>query len=152
MPHATTTATTVLHKPSPNNAPAPRRQLDATMGAQDEGLEKFPELDVHETSALDLSYGTVAGKLNGAAAIVPTLQPIYPPADQWKARKDVPGSSGLRWNQTASNGYGHHGHTRQKSLGEALRTIRTRSASTSQNVHEIADALKAPISPMLIVR
>ncbi|KAF1966405.1 TPT-domain-containing protein [Bimuria novae-zelandiae CBS 107.79] len=41
-------------------------------------------------------------------------------------------------------------HGRQKSLSEALRTIRTRKASVSQNAQEIADALKAPVSPTLI--
>jgi solute carrier family 35 protein E1 len=124
------------------------------MGSQDEGLEKFPDLDVHDASAPGYGNGAAVGKLNGAAngfAPPPTL----PPVDQWKARKDVSGSS-LRWNSSASNsapnGHGHGRHSRQKSLGEALRTIRTRSGSTSQNVHEIADALKAPISPMLIVR
>lgn len=115
------------------------------MGSQDEGLEKFPELDVHDTTGLDHGHGAAPSKLNGTS----TAQPTYPPADQWRARKD----SSVRWNTAASNGYsGGHGHSRQKSLGEALRTIRTRSASTSQNVHEIADALKAPVSPMLIVR
>lgn len=43
-------------------------------------------------------------------------------------------------------------HGRQKSLTEAINTIRTRKASMSQNAHEIADALKAPISPKLVVR
>jgi solute carrier family 35, member E1 len=43
-------------------------------------------------------------------------------------------------------------HKRQKSLTEAIRTIRTRSGSVSQNVQEIADALKAPVSPTLVVR
>ncbi|KIH94985.1 solute carrier family 35, member E1 [Sporothrix brasiliensis 5110] len=146
MPHATTTATTVLRKPSPNNAPAPRRTLDVAMGSQDEGLEKFPELDVHDTTGLDHSYGASSNKANGTS----TAQPSLPPMDQWRARKD----SSVRWNMPpVTNGYGGghgHGHSRQKSLGEALRTIRTRSASTSQNVHEIADALKAPVSPMLI--
>jgi solute carrier family 35 protein E1 len=42
-------------------------------------------------------------------------------------------------------------HGRQKSLSEAIRTIRTRSGSMSQNAHEIADALKAPVSPRLVV-
>ncbi|CAI4211616.1 unnamed protein product [Parascedosporium putredinis] len=44
-----------------------------------------------------------------------------------------------------------NGHTRQKSLSEAFRTIRTRGGSVSQNVHEITDALKAPVSPVLVV-
>lgn len=43
------------------------------------------------------------------------------------------------------------GHGRQKSLSDALRTIRTRKGSVSQNAHEIADALRAPVSPKLVV-
>ncbi len=42
-------------------------------------------------------------------------------------------------------------HGRQKSLSEAFKTIRTRRASVSANAHEIADALKAPVSVKLIV-
>lgn len=44
------------------------------------------------------------------------------------------------------------GHGRQKSLSDAFRTIRTRKGSVSQNAHEIADALRAPVSPKLVVR
>ncbi|KAG6029912.1 hypothetical protein E4U40_000221 [Claviceps sp. LM458 group G5] len=43
------------------------------------------------------------------------------------------------------------GHGRQKSLSDALRTIRTRKGSVSQNAHEIADALRAPVSPKLVI-
>jgi hypothetical protein len=42
-------------------------------------------------------------------------------------------------------------HGRQKSLSEAINTIKTRKASMSQNAHEIADALRAPVSPKLVV-
>lgn len=42
-------------------------------------------------------------------------------------------------------------HGRQKSLSDAFKTIRTRRASVSANAHEIADALKAPVSVKLIV-
>ncbi|EGR46102.1 uncharacterized protein TRIREDRAFT_123364 [Trichoderma reesei QM6a] len=42
-------------------------------------------------------------------------------------------------------------HTRQKSLGDAFRTIRARKGSMSQNAHEIADALRAPVSPKLVM-
>lgn len=122
------------------------------MGSQTEALEKFPELDVHDTA--DLDYAASSLKPNGLS----TTTSLPPPGDQWKARKDHSGSHSSRWNggvaSTQSpygNGNSHgHGHSRQKSLGEALRTIRTRSGSTSQNVHEIADALKAPVSPMLV--
>lgn len=52
-----------------------------------------------------------------------------------------------------ANGSAHGArHGRQKSLSEAIRTMRTRKMSVSQNAHEIADALKAPLSWRLIVR
>ncbi|KAK2612839.1 hypothetical protein QQS21_001119 [Conoideocrella luteorostrata] len=49
-----------------------------------------------------------------------------------------------------SDGSGR-GHGRQKSLSDAFRTIRTRKGSVSQNAHEIADALRAPVSPKLVI-
>jgi solute carrier family 35 protein E1 len=42
-------------------------------------------------------------------------------------------------------------HGRQKSLSEAIRNIRARRASMGQNALEIADALKVPVSPKLVV-
>lgn len=66
--------------------------------------------------------------------------------DRWQARKEMRYGSA---NGSAFTTGGRHG--RQKSLSEAIRTIRTRRASVSQNAHEIADALKAPVSPRLIV-
>ncbi|KAK7514897.1 triose-phosphate transporter family-domain-containing protein [Phyllosticta citriasiana] len=69
----------------------------------------------------------------------------FPPGDRWYPRKE----SGARWgNGNAVGGTTRHG--RQKSLSEALRTIRTRRASVSANAHEIADALRAPVSVKLI--
>lgn len=68
--------------------------------------------------------------------------------DRWAPRKEslreLPYTNG-----SASTG-GRHGS--QKSLNDAFRTIRTRRTSVSVNVHEVADALKAPVSPKLIVR
>lgn len=40
---------------------------------------------------------------------------------------------------------------KQKSLGEALKTVRTRKASVSESAHEIAESLKAPVSVRLVV-
>jgi solute carrier family 35 protein E1 len=42
-------------------------------------------------------------------------------------------------------------HGRQKSLSEAIQTVRGRKASISENAHEIAEALKAPVSWKLII-
>jgi solute carrier family 35 protein E1 len=68
------------------------------------------------------------------------------PTDRWLPRKEARFSYA---NGTPQGSATRHG--RQKSLSEAIRTIRTRKASVSQNAHEIADALKAPLSPKLIV-
>lgn len=67
-------------------------------------------------------------------------------SERWQARRD----SRARFANGAAHGPTTR-HGRQKSLSEAIRTIRTRKASVSQNAHEIADALKAPVSPTLIV-
>jgi len=67
---------------------------------------------------------------------------------------------GEKWlpTRTSRTGFARSGifslgarHGRQKSLTEAINTIRTRKASMSQNAHEIADALRAPVSPKLVV-
>ncbi|KAF2462359.1 putative ER to Golgi transport protein [Lineolata rhizophorae] len=61
--------------------------------------------------------------------------------DRWQPRKET------------RNGWpvGGTRHVRQKSLSEAWRNIRTRQGSVSDNAHELADALKAPLSPKLIL-
>lgn len=68
-------------------------------------------------------------------------------ADRWQPRKE---SRFAAMNGSTQGPSTRHG--RQKSLSEALKTIRTRKGSVSQNAHELADALKAPLSPRLIVR
>lgn len=42
-------------------------------------------------------------------------------------------------------------HKSRKSISEAIATIRTRNASVSANAHELAQALRAPVSYRLIV-
>jgi len=46
---------------------------------------------------------------------------------------------------------GKNRHGRQKSLSEAIQTVRGRKASISENAHEIAESLKAPVSWKLII-
>lgn len=73
-------------------------------------------------------------------------------SDRWApaSRRENGGlNGGLMW---STGGRGHaRGHGRQKSLSDAFRTIRARNGSMSQNAHEIADALRAPVSPKLVV-
>lgn len=131
MPHATT---------SPVSLDPPSKPFFASdkMGseADSNGLEKFPDLDLHEAAnnARDSTGRALNGTPNGF---------VFPP------RKDL----GSPWRSATGDLAASHayGHVRQKSLGEALRSIRTRSGSTTQNVHEIADALRAPISPTLVI-
>ena len=68
------------------------------------------------------------------------------PNGRWQPQRD----SHVAWGNGHVNGIGK-GHGRQKSLSDAIRTIRTRKGSVGANAHEIADALKAPISIKLIV-
>ncbi|KJZ78853.1 hypothetical protein HIM_01626 [Hirsutella minnesotensis 3608] len=81
------------------------------------------------------SYGIVNG--NGNAML----------SDRWApaSRRDDARSGGPGW--PASNTT----RSRQKSLSDAFRNIRSRNGSVSQNAHEIADALRAPVSPKLVI-
>ena len=46
----------------------------------------------------------------------------------------------------------NHKHRPRKSISEAISTIRTRNGSMSANAHELAEALRAPVSYRLTVR
>lgn len=68
-------------------------------------------------------------------------------SERWPLRKEAQQNSWTSWANGAARG-GRHG--RQKSLSEAIRTVRGRKASISENAHEIAQSLKAPVSYRLI--
>jgi solute carrier family 35, member E1 len=81
----------------------------------------------------------------------PVVGPARDANSRWTARRP---SGRVGWSD-AGNGlpssYGGARHARQKSLSEAIRNIRARRASMGQNALEIADALKVPVSPKLVV-
>ncbi|KAI9852046.1 MAG: suppressor of loss of ypt1 [Thelocarpon superellum] len=60
-------------------------------------------------------------------------------SDRWHSPRDSAGPRGITR------------HGRQKSLSDAIHNIRTRRGSVSANAQELADALKAPVSPKLVV-
>ncbi|KAF5001453.1 hypothetical protein FGRMN_1049 [Fusarium graminum] len=80
----------------------------------------------------------------------PAESPLNPPS--WANAAPLRPSD--RWHPVSrqENGWStaSRGHGRQKSLTDAIRTIRGRNGSVGQNAHEIADALRAPVSPKLI--
>ncbi|KAI0469271.1 triose-phosphate transporter [Xylaria cf. heliscus] len=109
------------------------------------GLEKFPDLidppSMRNLAGRPFSPGSLNGYgigLNGGARLN---------GDRW-----MPAAPrNVRWGPLGPSTHSpSRGHGRQKSIGEALRTIRDRRGSVSQNAHEIADALKAPISAKLV--
>ncbi|KAL8397520.1 hypothetical protein RB594_004289 [Gaeumannomyces avenae] len=109
-------------------------------------MEKFPDLDVGGIPRNAASPMKPNGHANGNANGNGTAN-----GGHWRPRSESNGQArGVRWG-AAPNGISMgRGHDRQKSIGDALRTIRQRHGSVSQNAHEIADALKAPVSPRLI--
>jgi len=99
--------------------------------------EKFPDFDAASAPANGQTPGSRRqnGYTNG----------FTDPSD--RARRD----SRVRWAPPADRQQQPHlGHGRQRSISNAIRHLRT--GSMSQNAHEIADALRAPVSYKLIVR
>ncbi|KAK3705805.1 hypothetical protein LTR37_013112 [Vermiconidia calcicola] len=106
---------------------------------------KFPDFDVDERdddTFEDISRGPRPKPLpNG-------LPPGLHSSERWPLRKEAKGTS---WGAWANGAAGGTRHSRQKSLSEAIRTVRGRKASISENAHEIAESLKAPVSYKLVI-
>jgi len=107
---------------------------------------KFPDFTdpfEHDGEGEDISRGPSPRPLpNG-------LPPGLHSSERWPTRRD---STAKSWASWASNGrLRDTRHGRQKSLSEAIRTVRTRKASISENAQEIAQALKAPVSFRLVM-
>lgn len=146
MPHSTASGPYSRESSvSRSNSKTPGAPGDGD-GDTGSGLEKFPDhIDspsMRNLVARSLSPGGLNGYgigLNGAARLN---------GNRWlpAASKNVRwGPSGLSTPLPPRGG-----HSQQKSISEAFRTIRDRRGSVSQNAHEIADALKAPVSAKLI--
>ena len=111
--------------------------------------EKFPNL---EASKNEESIPKNDECENSRSGSVRTLSPARTNgvlhSERWQApRKD----NYLAWGDGQINVAGPRQHSRHRSLSDAFRNIRTRKASVSENAHEIAEALKAPISLKILV-
>lgn len=109
----------------------------------------FPEFDPavgreHDTIYEDQTLKWIDGRYPSAS---PARRPNgVSVSEKWGPTKE--------YNHTRSNGHINGvpiGRNRQKSLGEAIRTIHGRKGSVSTNAHELAEALKAPVSYKLVV-
>jgi solute carrier family 35 protein E1 len=122
---------------APSSARDPSPQTTFKFPAFQPDLMPMPEEEYeYGLSSSRTGSPSLAAHPNGSTA----------PPDLWRPRRESRSSYA---NGAAQGPSTRHG--RQKSLSEAIRTIRTRKASVSQNAHELADALKVPLSPRLIV-
>lgn len=117
------------------------RSINEGNGETTEGTEKFPDFDSSSMGSAVRSQSPRKpnGYTNGYA----------PASDRWLPRRESQ-SRGVRWGASGASG-SSHGHGRQKSISDAFHNIRNRGGSMSHNAHEIADALRAPVSAKLIV-
>ncbi|OTA57170.1 triose-phosphate transporter [Hypoxylon sp. EC38] len=147
MPHSTSSGSYAREPSVPRSNAKQQEDRDSDAGS---GLEKFPD-----------HIDSPAMRANGVRSISPVGLNAYGVGlsggaqlngDRWQPRRDLSASRGVRWGSPLGPSAGvPRGHGRQKSISEAFRTIRGRSTSVSQNAHELADALRAPISPKLII-
>lgn len=146
MPHSTTSGS-ITQTSSVNrsqHSPRPYGDIDSLSANGNGGMEKFPDhIDSHLTNG---SRAPSPAKSNGYA-----LPGAPVGGDRWQPRKESLQGRSVRWGAPGQQVPTRYGHGRQKSLGDAIHNIRTRGGSVGQNAHEIADALKAPVSPRLIV-
>jgi hypothetical protein len=107
-----------------------RQSLSPRSAISEPGNEKFPSFDL---GARRPSLAQITeSPLETSAPIVPEYK--------WPARSN----SGRATNRAA-------GHRHRRSVSEALKNFRTRQGSVTDNAHELAEALKAPVSYKLIV-
>ncbi|KAK5136489.1 hypothetical protein LTR08_003134 [Meristemomyces frigidus] len=125
----------------------PRRRSSSI---QANGRYKFPDIsqDHLNSDAFDEEELDDISTPNG-------LPPGLHSNVRWPARKASRKDGWSTWTgKPGGGGEGAgaaRGHGRQKSLSEAIQVVRTRKASISENAHEIAEALKAPVSLKLVL-
>lgn len=136
MPHSTSHSTgSHMRATSQSRSSSVRPYAESNGGSGHGETEKFPDFD----AGFVFPSGQTTGQRwpqNGAAALS---------SDRWHARRDSRVKWAPRAPLPASSGHGRS----KSSIGNAFR--RMRSASVSQNAHDIADALRAPFSWKLIV-
>ena len=108
--------------------------------------EKFPNLDASKNEESFPKYDECESSRSGS---VRTLSPArtngVSHSERWR------NDNYRTWGDGHLNVAAPRQHGRHRSLSDAFRSIRTRKASVSENAHEIAEALKAPISLKILV-
>lgn len=131
--------TTMTQTPEPrivtHRALSPHKNINDPIGN-----EKFPSFD-DTRSSFQQNAPAVS---ESPSDISPGAAPFTNQDFKWPARKM---SQRLR----DARPPGIYGHRSRRSVSEAINKFRTRQGSVSENAHELAEALKAPVSYKLIV-
>ncbi|KAK4696587.1 solute carrier family 35, member E1, partial [Lecanoromycetidae sp. Uapishka_2] len=110
--------------------------------------EKFPDFDGSTSGEYPATYDEKnEGAITSSRSPSPAKINGTPHNERWQPRKD----NHLAWGNGHINLAPPLQNRRQRSLSDAFKTIRSRKASVSENAHEIAEALKAPISFKIII-
>jgi len=135
----TNMTTTMTQTPEPriitHRALSPNKNINDPIGN-----EKFPSFD-DTRSSFQQNAPAVS---ESPSDISPGAGPFTNQDFKWPARKM---SQRLR----DARPPGVYGHRSRRSVSEAINKFRTRQGSVSENAHELAEALKAPVSYKLIV-
>lgn len=136
---ATATVTGHGRRPSMRQPELQMPTIHSASQSTSSPIDKFPPYE----DSLDAAVGSAA----------PTTRPHRSPSvkyalgDQWEPRKNA------SWSRDHPLGVIRSSkHRPRKSISEAISIIRTRNGSVSANAHELAEALKAPVSYRLVVR
>ena len=111
--------------------------------------EKFPDLDADTNAGIDLLRTYQDQKATKSSGRTPS--PNKSNGILQTGGRQPQRDGHLAWGNGSINIAGPRQHGRQKSIGDAIRTIRGRKGSVSENAQELAEALKAPLSVKLVV-
>ncbi|KAK4631565.1 Putative transporter [Fulvia fulva] len=137
VPHLTTTTTTTER----------RRSYSNNFAASTPTSFKFPDFD---DQAIESEGDDTISRGPSPKPLYNGLPPGLHSSERWPARKQRDPAN-RTWSSWANGRLGGGRKSRQKSLSEAIRTVRTRKASVSDSAREIAESLKAPVSLRLVV-
>lgn len=110
--------------------------------------EKFPDLDPSQFRDGFPKYDETGNNRYGSAR---TLSPAKTNGVLHSEMRQTQRDNHLTWGGGHFNVAGPRQHGRHRSISDAFRNIRSRKASVSENAHEIAEVLKAPISLKILV-
>ncbi|KAK4662659.1 hypothetical protein QC763_605520 [Podospora pseudopauciseta] len=136
------------HSTSHMRAPSQNRLSNANGSPAHNGTEKFPDFDAAHVFDSSAPNGGGRQQQQNGYGYSRESATQQQPEQRWHAHAHARRDSRVKWAPGAASSHAY-GHARKRSsISTAIH--RMRSGSMSQNAHEIADALRAPVSWKLI--